>query len=66
MTKQIKRNLNFGEAKTQASKDKSTDKIFKINNPQYKDKPYLIEPQEYDDNLKYVLNIEKMKKKSKK
>ena len=56
ITKKIKQNLNFGEAKTQSSKDKSTDKMFKLNNPQYKDKPFLLSPAMYDKKMKELIS----------
>ena len=64
--KQIQKNINFGAAKIQKSKDISEDKMYKLNNPRYNDKPFLIEPEEYDDRTKLSKNIEKMKEKSKK
>ena len=61
MTKQIKKKLEFGEARIDASNVKSADKKYKQLNPQHINKPYLIEPEEYDDPAKLKRRIDKMK-----
>ena len=56
LAKVSQKHLNAGFAKILASKNKSEDKLYKINNPKYIDKPYLLTPTMYDKKMKELIS----------